>query len=276
MSSEGQWKWLRDGASLLQGQTESWVWSEDGARLYLVVPSKRTEGNVMWDPWEWGRTPSLCEWPRSCRVSLAGFVQEPSGLSCSLGWPCLTREVGPEDPQWSLPTSPVLWDSVILWLYLVFCQFTRDELQKYIKASGLMLTEPGKHTLAKEDVAGFVTKVSIYWNIFAVNKDYCCALFEQKSNGNRSPKPEVLSWFIEACLNIFYCICHVALLLIMLLAVLSYLFAKNTKPLSLKHSITQQISIIAPFYRHGNKEGKASFSRLGAHVFSASVELTMQ
>lgn len=43
-----------------------------------------------------------------------------------------------------------------------------------------MLTELGKHTLAKEDVAGFVNEVSIYWNIFAMNEHYHCALFELK------------------------------------------------------------------------------------------------
>lgn len=43
-----------------------------------------------------------------------------------------------------------------------------------------MLTKLGKHTLAKEDIAGFITEVSIYWNIFAMNEYCCCALFEVK------------------------------------------------------------------------------------------------
>lgn len=55
-------------------------------------------------------------------------------------------------------------------LYLLFCQLTRDEPQKHIKLSGLIFTEPAKDTLAKEDVAVFVTTVSTYWNIFTMNK----------------------------------------------------------------------------------------------------------
>lgn len=50
---------------------------------------------------------------RGYGVSLSGHIAELSGCSsvrCVLGWPCWSREVGPDDdPRWSLPTRPILW-----------------------------------------------------------------------------------------------------------------------------------------------------------------------
>ncbi|XP_068040634.1 TATA box-binding protein-like 1 isoform X2 [Anomalospiza imberbis] len=46
-----------------------------------------------------------------CGVSLTGDTQEPSGhnpVPRALGRPCLSREVGPDDPLRSFPTCPAL------------------------------------------------------------------------------------------------------------------------------------------------------------------------
>lgn len=149
--------------------------------------------------------------------------------------------------------------------YSILCQVTAEEPRKYIKMSGSILTKTTNHTLSKEDVAMLITEVSIYWNIVTTNKPssglylnpkirtcHCIHMVTVYSLG-------ILSLFTKACLNIF-CICYTALLLLMLLVIWSDLpSTENTQLLFPKHSITQQISIIAPFYRLGNKEGKASF-----------------
>ncbi|KAJ7411676.1 hypothetical protein BTVI_48773 [Pitangus sulphuratus] len=48
---------------------------------------------------------------RDCGVSLTGDIQETfvcNPVPCAPGQPCLNREVGLDDPLWSLPTSPTL------------------------------------------------------------------------------------------------------------------------------------------------------------------------
>lgn len=47
-------------------------------------------------------------------------------MPCALGWLCFSREAGPHDPLWSLPTWPVLWfcdtenliSRWVVWLFL--------------------------------------------------------------------------------------------------------------------------------------------------------------
>lgn len=49
---------------------------------------------------------------RDCGVSLTRDIQELSEYNpvpCGLGWFCFSREVGPDDPLWSLPTWAILW-----------------------------------------------------------------------------------------------------------------------------------------------------------------------
>jgi len=75
--------------------------------------------------WTWGRPSSLWGWWRTgpgCpgrlwslllwRYSRPAWTR--SGATCS-GWPCFGRRVGLGDPQRSLPTLTILWNSVILW-----------------------------------------------------------------------------------------------------------------------------------------------------------------
>lgn len=48
---------------------------------------------------------------RGCGYLLTGHMQELAGLDpmqCALGQPCMSREVGPGDPLWSLPTLTIL------------------------------------------------------------------------------------------------------------------------------------------------------------------------
>lgn len=47
-------------------------------------------------------------------LSLSGDIQdllEHSSVQCSLGWPCLSREVRPDDPVCFLPDLTILWFS---------------------------------------------------------------------------------------------------------------------------------------------------------------------
>lgn len=65
---------------------------------------------------------------RVCGVSLTGDIQDLSGhssLPCALGWPSLSREVGPEDPLRSLPA----WH--ILWLCDSFSQYPKPAFQTW-------------------------------------------------------------------------------------------------------------------------------------------------
>ena len=79
--------------------------------------------------WTWGGTSSLWEW-RSTGTGCPGrlwslllwrYSRPAWTRSCAAccRWPCFSRRVGLDDPQWSLPTPTILWfcDSVILqWL----------------------------------------------------------------------------------------------------------------------------------------------------------------
>lgn len=69
--------------------------------------------------WMQRRTPLLCRWsstgtdcPDRVGLSLVGDTQEPSQckpVPGALGWVCLSRENGPDDPLWHTPTPPILW-----------------------------------------------------------------------------------------------------------------------------------------------------------------------
>ncbi|KAJ7425639.1 hypothetical protein BTVI_02321 [Pitangus sulphuratus] len=97
---------------------------EDGARLSLVVPGNRTRGKEqklmhrnfhlnMKKAFFTVRGDCALEQiaQRGCGVSFTGDIQKTSGCNlvpCALGQPCLGREVGPDDPLWSLPTYTIL------------------------------------------------------------------------------------------------------------------------------------------------------------------------
>lgn len=90
---------------------------------------------------------------RGCRFSLAGDIQELSGHSpapCALGWLCLSKEVGSDEPLWSLPAWPILWHSdfvnrncglslhrVRMWLQHKFGPTSRGDKIIYMQHFGL-------------------------------------------------------------------------------------------------------------------------------------------
>lgn len=96
---------------------------EDGARLCLVVPSKRTRGTghrkfqlcirknffTLQVPKHWNRLPT--EGVECLSLEIFKNLLDTSLCNGALGWPCLSREIGWDDSLWPLATSPILWFS---------------------------------------------------------------------------------------------------------------------------------------------------------------------
>lgn len=110
------YKHQEEGARKME-QGSVWRWSITRARE-MAGTVKETQEHATW---AW-RTPSLCSdraWEQivqgGCGVSVSGGIPDPSGhnpVPCASGWPCLSREMEPDDPEWSLPTRP---SAVVLW-----------------------------------------------------------------------------------------------------------------------------------------------------------------
>lgn len=95
---------------------------EDGSRLFLVVPSTRARGNrekfmrrkfhlyvrknlfTVWMTEHWSKLPrEVMEFPHW------RYSRTVCTVPCTLGWPCLNREVEPDDPLWTLSALPIMW-----------------------------------------------------------------------------------------------------------------------------------------------------------------------
>ncbi|KAJ7423288.1 hypothetical protein WISP_34401 [Willisornis vidua] len=117
-------------ASLLRGKAEG-AGAAQPLREDLSVSAGRGQrmdqallrDAQQWDKRQWAQTDAQevpCEHEKEllycalkqvaqsdCGVSFTWDIPEPPGFNPmprALGWPCLNREVGPDDPQWVLPT----------------------------------------------------------------------------------------------------------------------------------------------------------------------------
>ncbi|TRZ16444.1 hypothetical protein HGM15179_010667 [Zosterops borbonicus] len=93
--SRGQSQALLSGAK----QQDQRQWAETDAQEALPEYEEELGYCAGDHTWEW-----MVQ--RGCGVSLTGVIQELSGhnsVPCALGWLCLSREVGPDDPLWSVP-----------------------------------------------------------------------------------------------------------------------------------------------------------------------------
>lgn len=67
-------------------------------------------------------------------IFLAGDIQELLGcnpMPRPLGWPCLNKKVGPDNPPWFLPTWPILW----------FCNVNKPKCVRFVQTPVLFTAD---------------------------------------------------------------------------------------------------------------------------------------
>lgn len=112
---------------------------------------------------------------RGCGVSLTGDTQEPFGgnpVPCGLGWHCLTRVAGIDDPLWSLTTLPIL--SFCELISLPYTSSVKISFSHFIE---IKLSTKGAETLLHSKSQQYeIVKITVCWGC-----DTACLAYVSKT-----------------------------------------------------------------------------------------------